>query len=82
MQSRSFPDAAYKTELSGAPDGKYVVIRYRVSFENKAGAVETITPVLDKDGLWRISGYFVRLVTLSAAGVGSGSLAGVVARAR
>ena len=60
MESRSFLDAAYKTELPGAPDGKYVVIRYQVSFENKAGAVETITPMLDKDGLWRVSGYFVR----------------------
>ena len=60
MRSRSFLDAAYKTELPGAPDGKYVVIQYQASFENKADAVETITPMLDEDGLWRVSGYFIR----------------------
>ena len=60
MRSRSFLDAEYKTELPSAPDGKYVVIRYQASFENKADAVETITPMLDRDGLWRVSGYFIR----------------------
>ena len=28
--------------------------------ENKASAVETITPMLDKDGKWRVSGYFMK----------------------
>ena len=42
MRSRSFLDAVYETELPGMPDGKYVVIRYQASFENKADAVETI----------------------------------------
>ena len=60
VQSRSFLDAVHETELPGLPDGKYVVIRYQASFENKADAVETITPMLDRDGLWRVSGYFVR----------------------
>ena len=44
----------------GAPDGEYVVIQYEASFENKASAVETITPMLDKDGQWRVSGYFMK----------------------
>ena len=60
MQSRSFLGAAYKTQLPGAPDGKYVVIQYRTTFENKADAVETITPMLEEDGTWRVSGYFIR----------------------
>ncbi|MDE0104516.1 MAG: DUF4019 domain-containing protein [Bryobacterales bacterium] len=60
MRSRSFHGAVYKTELPGAPDGEYVVIQYQVAFENKADAVETITPMLDKDGVWRVSGYFIR----------------------
>lgn len=60
MQSRSFVEAEYKTDLPGAPDGKYVVIQYQTSFENKADSVETITPMLDSDGLWRVSGYFIR----------------------
>jgi Tfp pilus assembly protein PilF len=49
----------YHTALPGAPDGEYVVIQFKASFENKKTAVETITPMLDKDGQWRVSGYFM-----------------------
>jgi hypothetical protein len=37
-----------------------VTIQYETVFENKASAVETITPMLDPDGIWRVSGYFIR----------------------
>lgn len=50
----------YATSLPGAPDGEYVVIRYEASFENKKVAVETVTPMLDEDGNWRVSGYYVK----------------------
>jgi hypothetical protein len=46
--------------LPGAPEGRYVVIQYETVFENKASAVETITPMLDPDGAWRVSGYLIR----------------------
>ncbi len=46
--------------LPGAPDGEYVVIRYRTEFENKMKAVETVTPMLEADGAWRVSGYYIR----------------------
>ncbi len=58
--SRKLKRAQYKTSLPGAPDGKYVVIQYDTSFANKRSAVETITPTLDKDAKWRVSGYFIR----------------------
>ena len=60
IQSRSFLAAVYKTEVSGAPDGEYVIIQYRASFEKKGEAVETITPMMEKDGVWRVSGYFIQ----------------------
>ena len=60
VQSRSFLGAAYDTKFPGVPDGKYVVIRYRTAFEHKEEAVETVTPMLDQDGIWRVSGYFIR----------------------
>ena len=41
-------------------DGLYVVIQYDTVFEKKAQAVETITPMADPDGTWRVSGYFIR----------------------
>lgn len=60
LLSRKLKSATFKTEVPGAPDGQYVVIQYDTSFENKKSAVETITPMLDKDGQWRVSGYFIR----------------------
>ena len=45
---------------AGAPDGEYVVIQYTTVFENKQSAVETVTPMLDKDKAWRVSGYYVK----------------------
>jgi len=47
------------TSLPGAPDGQYVVLRFETSFDNKAKAIETVTPMLD-DGTWRVSGYYVQ----------------------
>jgi hypothetical protein len=58
--SREVIRAERTTSLPGAPDGEYVVIRFRASFENKASAVETVTPVLGRDGTWRVTGYYIR----------------------
>ena len=58
--SRKLKNATYTKTLPGAPDGEYVVLQYDTSFENKKEAVETITPMLDKDGKWRVSGYYIR----------------------
>lgn len=58
--SRKVKSRQYSEKVPGAPDGKYVTIQYVTTFENKSSAVETITPMLDPDGVWRVSGYFVR----------------------
>jgi Protein of unknown function (DUF4019) len=58
--SRKLRSAQYTTTLPGAPDGEYVVIRYDTSFANKKSAIETVTPILDKDGQWRVSGYYIK----------------------
>ena len=58
--SRTLKSAVYTTSLPGAPDGQYVVVVYESSFEHKKSAIETVTPSLDKDGQWRVSGYFIR----------------------
>jgi len=60
LLSRKLKSATYTKILPGAPDGEYVVIQYETSFENKQSAVETVTPMLDKDGKWRVSGYFIK----------------------
>lgn len=58
--SRTVTSKAYSTTLPGAPDGKYVVIQFQTSFEKKKAAVETVTPLFDADGQWRVSGYFIK----------------------
>jgi len=58
--SRKVKDAIYLTTMPGAPDGEYFVIRFDTSFQNKKSAVETVTPMLDKDGRWRVSGYYIK----------------------
>jgi hypothetical protein len=60
VTSRTVKAKAYRTSLPGAPDGHYVVIQFDTSFANKREAVETVTPMLDADGAWRVSGYYVR----------------------
>jgi hypothetical protein len=58
--SRRLKAKTYRRTLPGAPDGEYVVIQFVTSFENKKLAIETVTPMLDKDGKWRVSGYYIK----------------------
>lgn len=58
--SRKLKSQKYAEELPGAPDGEYVVIEYETSFEKKKNGTETITPMKDTDGEWRVAGYFVK----------------------
>lgn len=60
LVSRELASSHYATELPGAPDGEYVVIQFTTSFENKRTAVETITPMLEENGAWKVSGYFIK----------------------
>lgn len=58
--SRKVRSATHETSMPGAPDGEYVVIQFEASFANKKSAVETVTPMLEKHGDWRVSGYFMK----------------------
>jgi hypothetical protein len=60
LVTRKMKTKTYRTSLPGAPDGEYVVIEFATSFENKKSAVETVTPMMDKDGKWRVSGYYIK----------------------
>lgn len=59
-ESRELLGAQFTTSLPGAPDGAYVVIQFKTSFAKKADAIETITPMKDDKGAWRVSGYFIK----------------------
>lgn len=58
--SRKVRSAIYQTSLPAAPDGEYVVIQFETSFANKTSAVETVTPMFEEQGGWRVSGYFIK----------------------
>lgn len=60
LKSRTFKTATFTRSLPGAPDGEYVVIQLDTRFENKAAAVETVTPMRQKNGAWKVSGYYIR----------------------
>jgi hypothetical protein len=60
VESRSLRTATVTRTLPGAPDGEYVVLQFDTRFAKKAAAVETVTPMRDQDGAWRVSGYYIR----------------------
>jgi hypothetical protein len=60
LLSRKVKSREYTEKVPGAPDGKYVILQYEAVFENKSSAIETVTPMVDPDGAWRVSGYFIR----------------------
>ncbi|HSY42901.1 MAG TPA: protein kinase [Candidatus Acidoferrum sp.] len=60
LLSRGLISAQPATQLPGAPEGEYVVIQFKTSFENNTSAVETVTvgPKLGDD--WKVSGYYIK----------------------
>ncbi|MFZ4775305.1 MAG: DUF4019 domain-containing protein [Terrimicrobiaceae bacterium] len=60
LKTRELISAVYTKTLPGAPEGEYVVIQFKTAFQNKPDAVETITPMKDDKGAWRVSGYYIR----------------------
>jgi hypothetical protein len=60
VESRTFKNAAYKTKLPNVPDGKYFIVQYDTRFSAGGAMIETVVPMLDKDGQWKVSGYFIK----------------------
>jgi hypothetical protein len=57
--SRTVKSATPATKLPGAPEGEYVVFDFDALYEQKA-ASERVTVVREKDGAWRVVGYFIK----------------------
>jgi hypothetical protein len=60
VQSRKLTAARYIKDPPNSPAGEYVVLKYATDFESKPDSVETVAMVLDKDGKWRTTGYFIK----------------------
>jgi Protein of unknown function (DUF4019) len=54
--SRKVRMATLTRELAG----EYVVIQFDTRFEKRPLSTEVVTPVREKDGVWRVAGYYIR----------------------
>jgi len=57
---RKIKNQNFTTSLPDAPNGEYVVIQFSTSFTNKKSAIETVTPMFESDGEWRVTGYYIQ----------------------
>lgn len=60
LGERTRADARYTTELPGAPAGEYVVLQFRTEASGDRTVGETVVPMKQEDGSWKVSGYFVQ----------------------
>jgi len=57
--ARKLRSATFSRVLPNAPPGEYVVLSYEAALGGGRTAVETVTPMRESDGRWRVSGYYV-----------------------
>ena len=60
MVTRKIRKATYARALPNAPEGEYVVIEFDTGFENLPRSTETVTPMREKDGSWKVAGYYIK----------------------
>ena len=58
LVSRDLLSENVVNSVPGAPKGKYDVIQFKCHYQKNAHVIETVTPMLEKDGTWRVSGYY------------------------
>lgn len=52
--------ANYTETLPELPAGQYVILEYETRFANRVSAAETVTPVKDAHGRWKVGAYSIR----------------------
>lgn len=57
LVARQLESRTYVTKLPGVPEGCYVVLQYKSSFERRQTATETVRLMFDRDRQWRVMGY-------------------------
>lgn len=61
MESRRVLSSESVAQLPDSPAGKYFVLQFQTKFAKIPPVIETVAPILDKDGQWRVSGYTMKL---------------------
>ncbi|MEO8432599.1 MAG: DUF4019 domain-containing protein [Acidobacteriota bacterium] len=61
VRSRALKKSDYTRSLAGAPIGEYVIVQFETKFEKRPEpAAETVVTMRQKDGAWKVSGYFIQ----------------------
>ena len=60
LVERSILSTQFTKSFPGAPDGEYALLVFRTSFASKIDSRETVTLEHEKDGAWRVVGYFIK----------------------
>ena len=60
LVSRQLQSAKYTTTLPNSRPGEFVVIQYNTDYEKAPGMVETVVAVLEKNGTWKVTGYYIK----------------------
>ncbi len=60
METRQFKSGLPATNPPGAPAGKYCAIQFQTKFSVGGALVETLSMVLDKNGQWKPTAYFMK----------------------
>jgi hypothetical protein len=59
LKSRKLKSAQHSESVPNAPAGKYEILQYDSSF-NAGPASETVVLTQQRDGSWKVAGYWVR----------------------
>jgi hypothetical protein len=60
VNARKLRSVTYSRAIPGAPAGEYFVIQFDTHFLNRPLTSETVTPMREADGSWKVAGYFIR----------------------
>ncbi|MDB5745360.1 MAG: hypothetical protein JWP72_208 [Massilia sp.] len=60
VKSRRQTSSVFTRTLPGVPEGEYVVIQYATDFASRAGVIETVVPMRQADGSWKVTTYRFR----------------------
>lgn len=60
LVARKLRTASSTKVIPGVPEGEYIVIQYDTRFDKLPLASETLTTEREKDGRWRVVGYWIR----------------------
>jgi hypothetical protein len=60
IKTRTALKTSFQRTFPGVPAGDYAEVSYNTSFVNNAHGHESLTLERERDGKWRVVGYFVR----------------------